>query len=99
MANQPPEKRISAAQLAQHLGADARELAALRLLFGPGDFPQADAAMALQHLRRNRRPTAPAPMPTPPRPPKRAAAGDALLRQIQRRGTQARVPQVAGRLP
>ena len=54
MANQPAQKRISAAQLTQHLGANARELAALRLLFGPGDFPRNDAAVALQHLRRNR---------------------------------------------
>jgi hypothetical protein len=43
------QKRISAAELRQHLGADARELAALRLLFGGDLFPQADAAVALQH--------------------------------------------------
>jgi hypothetical protein len=79
------QKRISAAELRQHLGADTRELAALRLLFGGDLFPQADAAVALQHLRRNRGPVAPAAPAPAPRPPKRA------------QGLQHRIPQGVGR--
>lgn len=69
------QKTITTELLRQHLGANGRELLALRLLFGSVDsFPQADAAIALRHLRRNRRPVAPAAPAPAPRPPKHGQA-------------------------
>jgi hypothetical protein len=48
------EPTISTAELIRHLGASAREIASLRLLFGQeDDFDRANAALALQRLRQH----------------------------------------------
>jgi hypothetical protein len=76
------EPTISTAELIRHLGASAKEIASLRLLFGQDDdFDRANAALALQRLRRNRKPA-----------PASARSGPLeLLRKL--RGANRRVPQ------
>ena len=80
------ERTITRAALIKHFGADTRELESLKLLFGVSDnFPEADCALALLDLRRDRRPV-PAPARSGPL---------ALLRKL--RGANRRVPQEARR--
>ena len=48
------EPTISTAELIRHLGASAKEIASLRLLFGQDDdFDRANAALALQRLQQH----------------------------------------------
>jgi hypothetical protein len=77
------EPTISTAELIRHLGASAREIASLRLLFGQDDdFDRANAALALQRLRQHQQPAS-APEP-------RQGGATALLRRL--RGSNRRVP-------
>jgi hypothetical protein len=73
------EPTISTAELIRHLGASAREIASLRLLFGQeDDFDRANAALALQRLRQHQQPEP------------RQGGATALLRRL--RGSNRRVP-------
>jgi hypothetical protein len=75
------EPTISTAELIRHLGASAREIASLRLLFGQeDDFDRANAALALQRLRQHQQPA----------PEPRQGGATALLRRL--RGSNRRVP-------
>jgi hypothetical protein len=83
------EPTISTAELIRHLGASAREIASLRLLFGQDDdFDRANAALALQRLRQHAKPEG---EDVPMAPPKRGSNQQAyLLRRL--RGSNRRVP-------
>jgi hypothetical protein len=84
------EPTISTAELIRHLGASAKEIQSLRLLFGvDDDFDRANAALALMRLRQNRKPSSPAPAPA------RQGGVMALMRRL--RGAHQRVPLEARR--